>query len=282
MSREDQRFMEIMDQSISTENGHYCIDLPFRKNDVIMPNNRCLAEQRLKSLKRKFSWNQEFQEESSLFLLMLSTRGMLKQYHKISYFEIMVRCSTSHIMGYTILKRRPLELCLIAVQFSKECPWIHNCSKAQILPTHYWVFWPGLDKNMWLRCRHSGHQVHQVKVYQTNVDFLRFLWWPNGDTTQSLKEYRMKVHLFGAISSPTSSNFALRKLAEDYKDCFPNKVLNSILHNLCRWLFNICSHRSGGTSDGQRLNCCMFQRRIPVIQMDNSLKVLACIPEEHL
>ncbi len=121
MSREDQRFMEIMDQSISTENGHYCIDLPFRKNDVIMPNNRCLAEQRLKSLKRKFSWNQEFQEESSLFLLMLSTRGMLKQYHKISYFEIMVRCSTSHIMGYTILKRRPLELCLIAVQFSKEC-----------------------------------------------------------------------------------------------------------------------------------------------------------------
>ncbi len=123
---------------------------------------------------------------------------------------------------------------------------------------------------------------HQVKVSQTNVDFLRFLWWPNGDTTQSLKEYRMKVHLFGAISSPTCSNFSLRKLAEDYKDCFPNKVLNSILHNLCRWLFNICSHRSGGTSDGQRLNCCMFQRRIPVIQMDNSRKVLACIPEEHL
>ncbi len=125
---------------------------------------------------------------------------------------------------------------------------------------------------------------HQVKVSQKNVDFLRFLWWPNGDSTQSLKEYRMKFHIFGAISSPTCSNFALRKLAEDYKDCFPNKVLNSVLHNfyvhdclisvptevealqMVKDLTAVCS--KGGFQLSKWIS--------------NSRKMLASIPEERL
>lgn len=122
ISREDQRFMEIMDQSISIENGHYCIDLPFRKDDVIMPNNRCLVGQRLMNLKGSSLGTRSFKGSTWLFSQILSIRGMLKQYHKISYFGMMVKCGISHITGYTILKRRLLELCLTVVQFSKECP----------------------------------------------------------------------------------------------------------------------------------------------------------------
>lgn len=41
---------------------------------------------------------------------------------------------------------------------------------------------------------------HQVKVAKQDIDFLRFLWWSNGDLTQPLTKYSMTVHLFGAIS----------------------------------------------------------------------------------
>ena len=59
---------------------------------------------------------------------------------------------------------------------------------------------------------------HQVKVNKGHRDFLRFLWWVEGDTTQELKEYRMRVHLFGAASSPACANLSLKMTAEDNKD----------------------------------------------------------------
>lgn len=72
---------------------------------------------------------------------------------------------------------------------------------------------------------------HQVQVAKQDVDFLRFLWWPRGDLTQPLTEYRMTVHLFGAISSPSCASFALRKTAEDHKADFPVHVTDTIKQN---------------------------------------------------
>ena len=35
---------------------------------------------------------------------------------------------------------------------------------------------------------------YQVKVAETDKDFLCFLWWPEGDMKQEVTEYRMTVH----------------------------------------------------------------------------------------
>lgn len=59
---------------------------------------------------------------------------------------------------------------------------------------------------------------YQVKVAPEDVDFLRSLWWPRGDISQPLAEYQMLVHLFGAVSSPSCANYALKKTAEDNED----------------------------------------------------------------
>lgn len=56
---------------------------------------------------------------------------------------------------------------------------------------------------------------HQVRVTEEYRDFLRFLWWPNGDLTKDLVEYRMTIHLFGAVSSPSCAAYALRKTTDD-------------------------------------------------------------------
>ena len=58
----------------------------------------------------------------------------------------------------------------------------------------------------------------QVLVPETQRDYLRFLWWPEGDFTRPPKEYRNTRHLFGAKSSPSCANFALHRTAEDGGD----------------------------------------------------------------
>ncbi|XP_068240855.1 uncharacterized protein [Palaemon carinicauda] len=42
----------------------------------------------------------------------------------------------------------------------------------------------------------------QIKIPPENQDYVRFLRWPNGDINRPLEEFRMAVHIFGAISSP--------------------------------------------------------------------------------
>ncbi|XP_041947173.1 uncharacterized protein LOC121708505, partial [Alosa sapidissima] len=73
---------------------------------------------------------------------------------------------------------------------------------------------------------------HQVRVMENHVDFLRFLWWPNGDSGQPLKEHRMTVHLFGATSSPSCASFALKQTAEDFKDLFLHETVETIKQDI--------------------------------------------------
>ncbi|XP_038133532.1 uncharacterized protein LOC119778397 [Cyprinodon tularosa] len=72
---------------------------------------------------------------------------------------------------------------------------------------------------------------HQVRVPDEDSDLLRFLWWPEGDLNQPLREYKMVVHLFGAKSSPSCANYALRRTAEDGKDRSSPEAVTTILEH---------------------------------------------------
>lgn len=64
-----------------------------------------------------------------------------------------------------------------------------------------------------------------------DADFLRFLWWQQGNLDQEEVEYRMCVHLFGATSSPSCSCYALRRTAEDgINDTTPEEA-QTVLNN---------------------------------------------------
>ena len=71
----------------------------------------------------------------------------------------------------------------------------------------------------------------QVKVMKEDQDYLRFLWWPNGDLTQEPQEYCMTAHLFGAGSSPGFSNFALKRTAEDGEGEFGVRAAEKLKKN---------------------------------------------------
>ena len=46
-SQEDRRFLTLLDQGISFQNGHYEMPLPFKNENPILPNNKPLAIRRL-------------------------------------------------------------------------------------------------------------------------------------------------------------------------------------------------------------------------------------------
>lgn len=68
---------------------------------------------------------------------------------------------------------------------------------------------------------------HQVKVSPHHVNFLHFLWWPNGDISQLLKEYRMIVHLFSTTSSSCAS-CPLKRTPKDNKGCFSAEATSTV------------------------------------------------------
>ena len=72
---------------------------------------------------------------------------------------------------------------------------------------------------------------HQVRDSPDDCDALRFLWWPNNDLNSEPEEYQMMVHLFGATSSPSCANFALRQTADDNQQEFSKEAVDSVKGN---------------------------------------------------
>ncbi|XP_057197195.1 uncharacterized protein LOC130558657 [Triplophysa rosa] len=62
---------------------------------------------------------------------------------------------------------------------------------------------------------------HRFHVTLEDRDFLRFLWWENGNIEKEPKEYRMRVHIFGAASSPGCANYGMKYLDCKYEKDYP-------------------------------------------------------------
>ncbi|XP_050978835.1 uncharacterized protein LOC127173179 [Labeo rohita] len=231
MSREDIKFMNIVKDTTVLNNEHYCIDLPFRVEDPVLPNNRCVALQRLQSLKRRFNRDISFKAQYIDFL-----NNMLEQ----GYAEKVTASEPTPKQGkvwyipqhgvYHPTKGK------LRVVFDCGCTYKGTSLNSQLLQG------PDFTNTLigvLLRFREEPIAVmadinamfHQVRVPHKHVNFLRFLWWPNGDAIKEPEECRMCVHLFGAVSSPSCSNYALRRTAEDNALQYSPDVLSTVKTN---------------------------------------------------
>lgn len=71
----------------------------------------------------------------------------------------------------------------------------------------------------------------QAKVDPLDCDTLRFLWWPNGELHSTQAEYKMTGHVSGATSSPSCASFCLLTTAQNNKEAFPSKIMNTVKRN---------------------------------------------------
>ena len=79
MCQEDLKFIEILKNGKELIGGHYQIPLPFRNNEVNLPNNSSQAPKRFACLERKFSRNPQFKQDYMKFMHELILKGCAKE-----------------------------------------------------------------------------------------------------------------------------------------------------------------------------------------------------------
>ena len=123
---------------------------------------------------------------------------------------------------------------------------------------------------------------HQI-VSRKDRDALRFLWWKNGEIGGEVEVYRMCVHLFGGVWSPSCASFALRRVAEDHRMHFPGETIRTVLK---RFYADNCL-KSVGTTEGA-INVVHDLRKLLGLLgfrltkwISNDRKVLKAVPVEE-
>ena len=72
---------------------------------------------------------------------------------------------------------------------------------------------------------------YQVKVTESQTSYLRYLWWKEGDINSKMVYQEMYIHPLGAVSSPSRSNYALKRTAVDNSSFYGTDASGTELKN---------------------------------------------------
>nr|XP_046208328.1 uncharacterized protein LOC124037560 [Oncorhynchus gorbuscha] len=124
---------------------------------------------------------------------------------------------------------------------------------------------------------------HQFHVKAEDQDYLRFLWWENGDLESQPSVYRMKVHLFGAASSPGCANYGLKHLAAEGRGSFSEKSIQFIERNFYvdDGLTSVSSEAEAAQLVKEARELCSIGKLRLHKFISNSKEVIATIPKEE-
>ena len=224
VSQQDKKFVELMDTQMHvTEDGHMEAPLPLKDPDVVMPNNKKLAMQRLQGLKRRFEKDQKFEAEYNTFITEMLQTGVAEPVPREEHGGAGSN-GVWYLPHHGVRHPRKRKL---RVVFDCSCEFDGRSLNSELMQG------PDMANNLCgiltrfrklpvaLTCDIRG-MFNQVKVNQEHRNLLRFLWWKDGNLQAEPTEFRMTTHLFGATSSPSCAMFALNKTAELYEDeCGP-------------------------------------------------------------
>ena len=123
---------------------------------------------------------------------------------------------------------------------------------------------------------------YQVKVAEKHRSFLRFLWWEDSDISKGIVDPETCVHIFGGVSSPSCSNYALRKIASDNQEEYGNDAAETLRRNFyvddLLKAVNTCEFASELVDDVRQM--CKAGGFHLTKFICNNKEVLATIPEE--
>ncbi|XP_060567693.1 uncharacterized protein LOC132726393 [Ruditapes philippinarum] len=232
MSLEDKSAMKIMESSLIHKDGHYMMGLPWKNENGQLPNNIPLAQVRLQQLRNKLSRDPGLQKMYTTTMNEYIEKGFATElpeledenYHKRIWYlphhpvtnvnkpgkvRIVFDCAAKYkgvSLNSQLLQGPDLmnSLMGVVIRFRKE-----KIALAADIESMF----------------------HQVRVTDEDRNVLRFLWWPGGDLNKKPKCYRMNVHLFGATSSPSCAEYAIKRTAVDNAEIFEPEVVTTVQRN---------------------------------------------------
>ena len=212
MSRDDKRALAIMEESLKKVNRHYQVALPWKNNSPNLPQNREMAERRLKGLQKK----------------LLASPALCKQYREKMSDYVENGYASVVPVDAPAVRGKIFYIPHFCTSVLTKFRVVFDCSAMfdGVLLNDELLQGPDLVTGLLgdlIRFRQEAIAVvgdikscfHQVFVDENDRDAFRFLWFPNNDLEQPPADYKMNVHIFGATSSPSIAAFALRRTALD-------------------------------------------------------------------
>ena len=198
--------------------AHYSMPLPFNKNKFKLFNNKTLVLNRSMSLKRKFLKNPSYKKEYTDFVEDMIARGFAEE---VRNSDALDNQDVWYIPHFGVFHKTKGKLRFVFDCAAKyEGVSLNDCL---LKGPDY------LNSLIGIICRFRRFKVafscdiekmfYNFRVYSTDRNYLRFLWWKKGDTSQPLSVFRMTAHLFGAVLSPACASFGLRRVAYEFPEC---------------------------------------------------------------
>ena len=231
MSLNDRRALDIMEESVKLENGHYEIALPWKTYPPNLKTNRTVAERRLELLKKRLRREPIVHQKYTAFVDDLLSRDYAREVISQEVGPLGIHWYLPHHPVFNPQKPGKIR---VVFDCSAKC---HGTSlNDQLLQG------PDLTNSLvGVLSRFREERIalmsdieamfHQVRVRPSDCDALRFLWWPDGNLDSVPREFQMRVHLFGGTSSPSCANFALKKTAQDNKADFNPETIQTVERN---------------------------------------------------
>lgn len=229
-SVEDNRATRLLKETTKQTSQGYEVGLLWKKPDVTLPNNKELAEQRLRHLKKRFTKDEEFAKKYRDVIDDYLDKGYAK---KLSEEEAK---NTSDITWYLphhgVVNPNKSKIRVVfdaAAEYSKVSLNKELLQGPQLNNTLLGVLLRFRQEKVALMSDIES-MFHRVRCNEQDTDALRFLWWSEG-LDKLPTEHKMVVHLFGKTDSPCIAAWALKKTAEDHGDEFSSEVSRVVNRN---------------------------------------------------
>ena len=230
-SVEEKEWEKLVKSTINkTDSGHFEVGLPFRQNNLQFPINRQQALQRLVSLRKRFLSDNDYFQEYKQFMDLMMEAGFAEE---VPEDELVAReGKVWYLVHFGVYHKQKHKL---RVVFDASLKY-KGISLNNMLYQG-----PDLANNLLgvlLRFRQDKiafsadirKMFYQVRVKKEDRDW--FFWFPSEDLNANPVEFRITVHVFGAVSSPSIANYVLQHIpATSEANCYSSQVKEIVKQN---------------------------------------------------
>jgi hypothetical protein len=228
MTIQDQRFLSIVKEGIQQRtDGHFEIPLPFKEENITLPNNLQLAKKRLNHLRHKMVKDSEYRQKYTDFMEDMIVKGYAEKVPKNSTQEEKLVWYLPHHGVFHPRKSKIRVVFDASAEYQGESLNRHLLQGPDLINSLAGILTRFRKEPVAVTCDIEA-MFYQVYVTEQHRDCLRFLWWENGQLHNDPIEYRMTRHVFGASSLPGCSNFTLKETASRYEGQFGKNVADFV------------------------------------------------------
>ena len=230
VSQEDLNFLTKLKENITQkDSGHYEMPLPFKEERPKLPNNKACAMHRLNCLQRRLKRDETYYQDYVKFMDDIISRG---DADKVPEDEI-DNSPAWYIPHHGIYHpQKPGKIRVVFDCFAKYQDTSlndHLLTGPDLTNTLVGVLCRFRKGSIAVMCD-VERMFHQFHVKKEDQDYLTFLWWENGNLQAKPSIYRLRVHLFGAASSPDglssvqTEKEAIKLIKESRELCYTGKL----------------------------------------------------------